>query len=84
MPNVRVRPKHQITIPARIAQAANIRPDDILDISYANGVVILVPMKRKDRKRSVMDYAGIARGLWGDSTAEIDEGLKNDRGSWDR
>ncbi|MHB8542520.1 MAG: AbrB/MazE/SpoVT family DNA-binding domain-containing protein [Leptospirales bacterium] len=56
--------KSQITIPARIAEAVNIKPDDMLEISCSNGVVTLVTVDRKDRKQFVMDYAGIARGLW--------------------
>ncbi|TLU84898.1 MAG: hypothetical protein FDX21_06275 [Chlorobium sp.] len=34
MTQVRVRNKHQITIPARIAESANIKPDDMLDVTY--------------------------------------------------
>ena len=84
MSQVRVRLKHQITIPSRIAEAAHIKPNDILDVAYANGVVTLVPIKRKERKESAMDYAGIARGLWGQTTAEIEAELNSDRDSWER
>lgn len=84
MTQVRVRLKHQITIPTRIAEAAHIKPDDMLEVAYANGVVTLVPANRKERKGSALAYAGIARGLWGQTTAEIEAGLKNDRESWER
>ncbi len=84
MTQVRVRPKHQITIPTRIAEAAHIKPDDVLDVSYANGVVTLIPANRKERKESVMAYAGIAHGIWGQTTAEIDAGLQAARDSWER
>ena len=43
MSQVRVRLKHQITIPTRIAEAAHIKPNDMLEVAYANGVVTLVP-----------------------------------------
>lgn len=84
MPQVRVRPKHQITIPSRIAEAAHLKPDDMLEVTYANGVVTLIPVKRKERKESVMAYAGIARGLWGQTTAEIEADLYSHRDSWER
>jgi len=84
MPHVRVRPKHQITIPSAIAQAAHIKLDDVLDIAYANGIITLVSQKRQQRKESVMSYAGIARGLWGNTAAEIDASIRNDRDSWER
>lgn len=84
MTQIRVRPKHQITIPARIAEAAHIRPGDVLDVSYANGVVTLIPANRKERKESVMVYAGIAQGVWGRTTTEIEAGLQAGRDSWER
>ncbi|MCW8814682.1 MAG: AbrB/MazE/SpoVT family DNA-binding domain-containing protein [Chlorobium sp.] len=84
MAKVRVRQKNQITIPLRIAEEANIKPDDMLEIRYANVVIALMPHGRKERKRSVMDYAGIARGTWGKTIAEIEEELKRDRESWER
>ena len=84
MSQVRVRLKHQITIPSRIAEAAHIKPNDMLEVAYTNGVVTLVPVSRKKRKKSAMAYAGIARGLWGQTTAEIDADLNSNRGSWER
>jgi AbrB family looped-hinge helix DNA binding protein len=84
MSQVRVRLKHQITIPIRIAEAAHIKPDDMLEVAYANGIITLVPVNRMARKESVMGYAGIARGIWGKTTFEIEAGLNNDRESWER
>ena len=84
MSQVRVRPKHQITLPSRIVAAAHLKPDDVLEVSYANGVVTLMPVNRKDRKVSAMAYAGIARGIWGQSTDEIETGINSDRASWER
>jgi AbrB family looped-hinge helix DNA binding protein len=84
MAQVRVRNKHQITIPARIAESANIKPDDMLEVAYNNGVVTLIPVSRKKRKESAMAYAGIARGIWGKTTFEIDTEQQNSRDSWER
>lgn len=84
MSQVRIRPKHQITLPSRIVAAAHLKPDDMLEVAYANGVVTLIPLSRKKRKASVMAYAGIARGIWGQTTREIEAGLVSDRTSWER
>jgi AbrB family looped-hinge helix DNA binding protein len=67
MAQVRVRKKHQITIPARIAESTNIKPSDMLEASYNNGVVTLSPVSRNIRKQSAMAYAGIAQGVWGET-----------------
>ncbi len=84
MSQVRIRHKHQITLPSRIVAAAHLKPDDVLEVAYANGVVTLVPVSRKERKGSVMAYAGIARGIWGQTADEIEAGLNSDRASWER
>ena len=84
MSQVRVRPKHQITIPARIARAAGIKPDDVLDVGYANGVVTLAPTGRSARATPLLAYAGIAHGVWGASTAEIETALAANRATWER
>lgn len=84
MSQVRIRPKHQITLPSRIVAAAHLKRDDVLEVAYANGVVTLIPVSRKARKESVMAYAGIARGVWGQTTDEIEAGLNSDRASWER
>lgn len=84
MSQVRVRPKHQITLPSRIVAAAHLKPDDLLEVAYANGVVTLMPVSRKERKETAMDYAGIARGIWGQTTDEIEAGLNSDHASWER
>lgn len=84
MAQVRVRNKHQITIPARIAESANIKQDDMLEVAYNNGVVTLIPVSRKKRKESAMAYAVIAQGIWGKTTFEIDTEQQNSRDSWER
>ena len=84
MSQVRVRPKHQITIPARIARAAGIKPDDVLEVAYANGLVTLAPAGVKARATALLAYAGIARGVWGAGAAEIEAALDADRAAWER
>jgi AbrB family looped-hinge helix DNA binding protein len=84
MAQVRIRNKNQITIPARIAESANIKPDDLLEITCKNGVITLVPASRPQKRQSVLSYAGIARGTWGETTDEIEAELKEGRDSWER
>lgn len=38
----------------------------------------------KENKKSIMSYAGIARGLWGESADEIDSFIRNERDSWQK
>ncbi len=57
-----------LCFPHRIGEEADIKPDDMLEITYMNGVV---PADRKGNKRSVMEYAGIAKGIWGKTTSTI-------------
>ncbi len=38
----------------------------------------------KENKKSIMSYAGIARGLWGESEDEIDSFIRNERDSWEK
>lgn len=85
MSKVRVRPKHQITLPARIVREAGIGTDDLLDVTYTDGTITLMTSSgsRKARK-ALMDYAGIARGVWGETAREIDRDLRKERDSWER
>ena len=77
MAQVRVRNKNQITIPSRIAESANIRPDDLLEITCKNGVITLAPATRAQKRHSVLSYAGIARGAWGETTEETERSIAN-------
>jgi antitoxin component of MazEF toxin-antitoxin module len=84
MPIVRVRPKHQITLPVSIVNQAGIHQDDLLEASYANGVITLVPKTRQARKDDIMDYAGIACGVYGQTPEEINAGIAQLRDEWER
>jgi AbrB family looped-hinge helix DNA binding protein len=84
MSQVRVRNKNQITIPVRIAESANIKPDDLLEITAKNGVITLRPATKAQNRQSALSYAGIGRGTWGETTDEIEAELKESRESWDR
>ncbi len=83
MPLVKIRPKGQITIPANILDHWSIDVNDKVNIALVNGVVTLTPEKRLKNKKSILSYAGIGKGLWGD-TEEIDNFIQNERSSWEK
>lgn len=84
MPTVRVRDKHQITLPRAIAEAANVTVDDTLTVEYTNGVITLAPAKSKKSRVTAQDFLGALRGSYGHTVAEIDANLRSERNSWER
>lgn len=85
MTRVTVREKHQITLPMAIVRAAHIRTNDVLAVAYKNGVITLATASAAPAKRkSLMDYAGSAKGVYGKSIEEVRAYLDNERASWDR
>jgi len=84
MSTVRVRPKHQITLPTAIINQAGLHPNDLLEASYVNGVITLVPKGRPMGSDDLMAYAGIAEGLYGKTREEIDENIRQMHDEWER
>ncbi len=84
MPQVMLQEHHQITLPKAIIQQAHIHKNDVLDVSFHNGSIILklLDTPQKKTRSSIMDYSGITEGLYGKSAEEvqsyIDE-LRTDR-----
>jgi AbrB family looped-hinge helix DNA binding protein len=86
MPEIRVRPKGQVTLPASILREAKIEPNDELEVSYLNGAIVLrrvAPVGRSSVD-DVMSFAGLGRGLWGDTTEEVTETIQALRNEWER
>lgn len=86
MPLATLRPKGQLTIPAQILQQWNIKPYEQVEISFQNGVVMIVPARRKEatKRRSLAGFAGMGRGMWGDTPEKVQESIRNLRDSWTR
>lgn len=85
MPQVTVREKHQITLPIAIVRAAHISPNDVLAVEYSNGVITLATVGTTHTKRkSLMDYAGSAKGIYGKNVDEVRTYLHNERATWER
>jgi hypothetical protein len=75
MPEIRMRPKHQVTLPANIVREAKLSPDDRLEVSYTNGVIVLTPRPKASsvQKFDFMAYAGIGKGVWGSTSEEVNK-----------
>jgi len=84
MPVVKVRPKGQITIPIDILNNWNLHSEEKVNITLINGIVILTPLNRLEKKKSIMSYAGIASGIWGADANEIDNFIRDERDSWEK
>lgn len=84
MSQVRLRGKHQVTLPISIVREANIAENDVLEVGYRNGVITLVVQKTERKKTSLMDYVGITGGLYGKTAADVQAYIQNERDSWER
>jgi bifunctional DNA-binding transcriptional regulator/antitoxin component of YhaV-PrlF toxin-antitoxin module len=84
MSQIRVREKHQITLPMAIVRGAGIRESDLLDVQYKNGVILLIPHKNAASQQSLMDFVGSTPGLYGADGSRAAQYLSNERDSWDR
>ena len=88
MPQVKLREKGQVTIPAELLQewsrVNHVATNDSIDVQLFNGVLMLIPSKRHTAKRDLMSYAGVGKGLWGNTPAEIETTLQALRNSWTR
>ncbi len=84
MPDIRMREKHQVTLPASVVREAKLMPDDRLAVTFVNGSIILTPKRPALAKSDVMAFAGVGRGLWGETAREVDETLSAGKDAWER
>ena len=84
MPQVTLRPKGQVTIPSTILAQWNAQPDDILDVQLANGVVMFTPVHRRQAPPDLMAFAGLGKGLWGDTPEQVEASIQSLREKWSR
>jgi hypothetical protein len=79
MPEIRMRPKHQVTLPANIVRQAKLAPDDRLEVTYTNGVIVLTPCSKSSSapKFDLMAYAGIGKGMWGNTAEEVNKHIRD-------
>ncbi len=79
-----MRHNKHVTIPRATAQAAGIEPGTTVDIQYVNGVITMTRSEHCGPADSLEQYAGIGKGLWGQTNNEIAESLEHDRDTWER
>jgi bifunctional DNA-binding transcriptional regulator/antitoxin component of YhaV-PrlF toxin-antitoxin module len=88
MPQVKLREKGQITIPADLLQEWSrqnqVATNDSIEVSLSNGILMLIPSKRHTTKRDIMSFAGAGKGLWGKTHEEIETSIQQLRNSWTR
>ena len=84
MARVTLRPKGQVTIPSSILAQWDARPDDILDVQLANGVVMFTPVSRRQAPPDLMAFAGLGKGWWGDTPEQVDASIQSLRDTWIR
>ena len=81
---VTVRERNQVTIPRVIAQAAGIEPGTTFDIQYVNGFITMTLSEHRRSGDSLEQYAGVGKGLWGQTAIEVAESLEYHRCTWKR
>jgi antitoxin component of MazEF toxin-antitoxin module len=80
---IQLRDRRQLTLPADIVRDAGLQVNDTLEVTLINGVIQLVPAVRRGAARLNMErYLGAARGLYGNTAADADEYLRQQRDSW--
>lgn len=86
MTKIHLEQHRKLTLPAEIIEQAHLQYGDVLEVSYVNGVIILCPPQKLQAaapKKDIMEYAGVGKGVWGKTAAEIDANLDADRALWE-
>ncbi len=78
-----------MTIPSEILQEWGVKnhvhTNDAVEAVLANGVLMLIPKKRRSVKRDILSFAGVlAKGLGRYTPEEIENSLQNIRDSGSR
>ena len=87
MSHVKVKQKHQVTIPSNIRKLVDINEGDILEISVKDGNIVLIPLSISQRgaatKPSLLSLAGKNKGsgLYRDAD-EINSFIQGLREEW--
>jgi bifunctional DNA-binding transcriptional regulator/antitoxin component of YhaV-PrlF toxin-antitoxin module len=83
MPEIRMRPKHQITLPASIVREAKLKQDDRLKVALVNGSIVITPKRSAHDQDDIMSFAGIGRGLWGKTPRDVEATLRDMKKTWE-
>lgn len=87
MPMIRVREKHQITLPKDVVAGLNIKPDSYIEYSLTADGVLMRPVQFKREKPSIFQYSGYTKKRKERCFAtaqEADDFISNLRDEWER
>ncbi len=84
MPEVRLRPKGQVTIPATILESAHIEPNTFFDVDIVEGVITLTPKADSKNREDIMSFARMFKNTWVKTPDEVNKTLDKLRDEWER
>lgn len=86
MTEVIMRQRGQITIPHEIVERAGLEPGMSMDLHYVeNGTIVIRLAGHHDSVADILRrYAGIGKGIWGDTDEEVEATIRRQREEGDR
>ena len=82
MSAVRLRERHQITLPSDVVLAAGLETDDSLEVTYVNGIIQLMPTKNSPHRADISRFVGAAGSSYGTGSEDINQYVRDQRDSW--
>lgn len=82
MPMIRVREKHQITLPKEVVSSLQVGPDSYIEYFITNNGVFMRPAPIKKARKSIFDYAGTGGKQAYSSAQEADTFISSLRDEW--
>lgn len=81
MTEVIMRQRGQITIPHEIVERAGLEPGMSMDLHYVeNGTIVIRLAGHHDSVADILRrYAGIGKGIWGDTDEEVEAWIARER-----
>lgn len=77
-----IRDRRQITLPSEIVAAAGLQTDDVLEASFLNGVIQLVPTRTHIRSGDMRRFVGAASASYGDDDTAMNQYVRDQRNAW--
>lgn len=84
MPMIRVREKHQITLPKEVVSFLHAKPDSYIEYSIRGNGVFIRPAQARQHRGSIFRYAGAGKKRAYATAKEADAFISNLRDEWDR
>lgn len=84
MPMIRVREKHQITLPKDVVSFFQVKPDTYLEYSITANGVLIKPVHFKKERVDLFSYAGAGKKRVYKTAQEADAYISNLRDEWER